>query len=572
MKTKIFLFIFFTLTCFSCNDDFLETPPEDTLTDETYWTREENVRTFANGFYTAYFVGYGSANTWGNYFSGNGQALSDDFAPTVPVAFTPQVPGSGGGWTFTWVRKANLFIDRIQTVPMSDEAKNHWTGVGRFFRGMEYADLVNRFGDVPWYETALTETETEELYRPRDSRTFVMDKVLADFRYAVENVRVTDGTAKQTVNKDVVLAYMSRVFLFEGTWQKYHLNNTAKAAEYLEASKWAADQVITAGKYSLGNYREVFSSLNLASNSEIILYRAYETGLLTHVLLTNNNTEPQSGPSKDVIESYLAKDGLPIKVSPLYKGDKTIADVMTDRDPRITETFVSTTVRLNGLNPNYSTSGYATHKFLNEAIKNNVEASLSNNPTDAPVMRYGEVLINYAEAAAELATVGSSAFTQADLDKSINKLRARPGINLPALQVNGDQPAVNGVVYDDPERDPTVPSLIWEIRRERRVELIFEGFRLNDLRRWKKLEYADTQTNPDINRGAWIRKADYTAADRAKLKVTLTGPEEGYIIPATNAATLRRFDNPRVYLNPLPLDQIKLYTDNNKELPQNPGW
>ena len=576
MKTKIFLFIFFTVTCFSCNDDFLETPPEALLTDETYWTREENVRTFATGFYTDYFAGYGSGNTWANYFAQqplkDAQALNDDFAPAVPVAFTLTVPGSGGGWTFTRVRRANLFIERIPTVPMSDEAKNHWTGVGRFFRGMEYADLVNRFGDVPWYEKTLTETETEELYKPRDSRTFVMDKVLADFRYAVENVRVTDGAAKQAVNKDVVLAFMSRIFLFEGTWQKYHLNNTTKAAEYLEASKWAADQIISSGKYSLGNYRDVFSSLSLANNPEVILYRAYETGLLTHALMSSNNNDPQIGASKDVIESYLAEDGLPIKISPLYQGDRGIANVMANRDPRIYETFVSNTLRLNGLNVNYSTTGYATHKFLNESVKNSLEGSLSSNTTDAPIIRYGEILINYAEAAAELATVGGPAFIQADLDKSVNILRARPGIKLPGLQEEGGLPAINKIIYDDPERDPSVPSMIWEIRRERRVELIFEGFRLNDLRRWKKLEYADTQANPDINRGAWISKADYSATDRAKLKVTLTGTDEGYIIPAPNAANQRIFNNPRVYLNPLPTDQLKLYQDQGVELPQNPGW
>lgn len=107
---------------------------------------------------------------------------------------------------------------------MSDEAKSHWTGVGRFFRAMEYADLVSQFGDVPWIETELTEAETEQLYKPRDSRTLVMDKVLADFRFAAENVRASDGVNGLTVNRNVVLAYMSRVFLFEGTWQKYHAN------------------------------------------------------------------------------------------------------------------------------------------------------------------------------------------------------------------------------------------------------------------------------------------------------------------------------------------------------------
>lgn len=551
----------------SCEKEFLETPPVDKLTDDTYWTTEENVRTFSYGFYTAYFTGYGSGYTWGKYFSG--QSLNDDFAPSNPTQFTRNVPSSGGGWTFSWVRKANIFIDRVQKVPMDDAAKIHWTGVGRFFRGLEYHDLVNRFGDVPWFERELTEADVSELYKPRDSRTLVMDKVLADFKFAAENVRETDGVKGLTVNRDVVLAYMSRVFLFEGTWQKYHNNNNEKAAEYLAASKWAAEQIINSGKYSLGNYRSVFNSLNLAGNPEVIMYRQYEPGILTHALNSYNNKEPQTGPSKDAIDSYLAADGLPISLSEQYKGDRGIANVMANRDPRIKETFVSTELRLNGVANNYSSSGYATHKFLNESIMNAPEGSSNLNPTDAPVIRYGEVLMNYAEAAAELATVGGPAFTQADLDMSINVLRSRPGIKMPHLQVMGTEAAVNDQVYSDPERDTSVPSIIWEIRRERRVELMMEGFRLDDLRRWKKLEYVDTQANPEINRGAWIRKADYKDL---KDDVVLTEGTEGYIIPASAAASQRLFTEPKVYLDPLPLDQIKLYQDNGATLSQNPGW
>jgi starch-binding outer membrane protein, SusD/RagB family len=568
MKKRIFPILIATLLLGSCEKDFLDTPPIDQFEDKGYWTSEDNVRTFSYGFYTAYFAGYGSGNTWGDFFSG--QSLNDDFAPSAPAAFTRNVPASGGGWSFAWVRKANIFINRVQQVPMAEEAKNHWTGIGRFFRGLEYSDLVNSFGNVPWYETELEESDTQQLFRPRDPRTFVMDKVLADFQFAAANVRATDGVKGQAVNRDVVLALMARVFLFEGTWQKYHGGDAAKAKAYLEASKWAADQLISAGKYSLGNYRAVFSSLNLAGNPEVILYRQYETGILTHALHSYNNKEPQTGVSKDAIEAYLAKDGLPIGLSPLYQGDKQgVAKEMTDRDPRIAETFVTSTLRLNGIATNYSTSGYATHKFLNESIKDLPEGSSNLSPTDAPVLRYGEVLINYAEAVAELATLGGPAVTQADLDRSVNVLRSRPGIALPKLEVAGDRPAVKGVAYDDPARDPAVPALIWEIRRERRVELMMEGFRLDDLRRWKKLAYTDTQANPEINRGAWIKKVDYPKLNTG---VVLSNGTEGYLIPAPKAESQRIFSDPKVYLNPLPLDQIKLYKDNQAELTQNPGW
>ncbi|HLR90038.1 MAG TPA: RagB/SusD family nutrient uptake outer membrane protein [Balneolaceae bacterium] len=554
--------LFAALLVVSGCEEHLTRPPLDQMTDETYWTNEENVRTFSWGFYPGFFTGYGSGFTWGAYFSG--QSLNDDFAPTNPPQFTENVPTSGGGWGFANVRKANIFIDRVQGVDMAPEAVEHWTGVGRFFRGLQYHLLVRSFGDVPWYDEVLEEDD-ERLYKPRDPRTVVMDNVLSDFKYAAEHVRESDGEDGLTVNRYVVLAYMSRAFLFEGTFLKYHDIDQQKAEEYLKEAKWAADQIIQSGNYQVSdNYREMFNSLSLAGNPEMILYRKYEIGVLTHALNSYNNREPQTGVSKNAIESYLASDGLPISISPAYQGDRSIEDVMANRDPRLRETIVPE-LRLNGVVSNYSTSGYATHKFLNEEIKDLPEGSSNLNPTDAPVIRYGEVLMNYAEAAAELGTL-----TQEDLDKSINQLRARGEGVVPPLQVIGGQPAVNGAVYDDPKRDPDVSPLLWEIRRERRTELMMEGFRLNDLRRWKKLDYADTVENPDINRGAWVDRNDYPDL---QADVTLDGEgEQGYIVPSTQQQSQRRLYDERVYLNPIPINQITLYRDNGAELSQNPGW
>lgn len=565
MEKKLYLLLCIMLLAGGCKrtmDDFLTRLPPDRMTDPEYWTNEQAVRTFAWGFYTNYFSGYGSGWTWGKYFSG--QSLNDDFAPTAPSQFTQNIPASGGGWSFGYVRKANLFLNRIHLATMDDAAMKHWEGIGRFFRGLEYASLVNRFGDVPWYGKVLEETDIKELYRPRDPRAQVMDSVLADFKFAAENVRKSDGEPGLTINKYVVLAYMSKIFLFEGTWMKYRENNSEKAKQYLEAARWAADKVINEGGYTLGRgYRALFSSLDLAGNQEMILYRRYETGILTHALMSYVNTEGQTGASKNAVESYLCKDGLPIRVSALYKGDKTIDAVMTDRDPRMYETFVKA-LRLNGLIGQPSTTGYAVQKFLNDEIKDKLEGASMLNPTDAPVIRYGEVLLNYAEACAELGIL-----TQADLDRSINQLRSRQGINMPALQVVGVLPAINGQVYDDPARDQTVPAMIWEIRRERRVEMMMEGIRYDDLRRWSKLAYVDTRTNKDINLGAWIKKSDYSS----KLNVVLeNNASEGYMMPAVQASSQRIFNDPKVYLDPLPLDQIKLYKDQGTDLKQNPGW
>lgn len=531
------------------------------------------MRTFAYSFYVRNFPGYASSFdlSFGGFFTG--QTLNDDFASSSRFATT--TPSSNGTWSgaFPQLRRANLMMNRIPTVPMPQEAKNHWMGIARFFRAMEYANQVNDFGDFPYYNRVLTEDDPE-LYKPRDPRTMVMDSVLADFQYAAANVRTNDGD-KTTVNRYAVLARMSEIFLFEGTWQKYHHSNTTKANVYLEAAKWAANEVITKGGYSVVPvYKSLFTSLDLSPNPEIILFRRYEPALLMHAIASyNNQHEPQnSAANKDAIDSYLGKDGLPIALSTTYQGDKTIMVgsakkpanlIIGTRDPRITHTFADS-LRIDGHSGSFShsTSGYAVHKFLNLSLLGTSETLSSTNSSDAPEIRYGAVLLNYAEACAELGTI-----TQADLDKSINKLRDRADVKMPFLQVIGGQPAVNGKVYDDPKRDPTVPSLIWEIRRERRVELMMEGFRLDDLRRWKKLEYVDQVQRKDVNRGAWIKKSDYP-----KSKVIIeNNAAEGYIIPVP-PASVRTFDNPRVYLSPVGPDQIKLYKDQGVELTQNPGW
>lgn len=584
MKILKYIAIAGILSLSSCSkdflgNDFLTKDPLDQLTDPAFWSSENNIRTYTYGFYNYYFRGYGSGFGRGTLY--DGQFINDDFIPISPNEivvdeFVINVPTSGGGWSptlpasqtptgttsyYSRIRKANHFIESVPKAELAEEVQNHWLGIGRFFRGLEYASFVNAFGDVPYVDHVLTEDDPD-LYRPRDPRTYVMDRVLEDFKFAAEHVRASDGPAQQAVNKYVVLAFMSRVFLFEGTWLKYHAIDEAKATEYLEAAKWAAEEVINSGAFSISNnYRGLFSSETLRGNPEVILYKEYAEGILSHSAMSYNNLEPQAGMSKNAIDSYLLSDGLPIGLSPLYENDRTVANALRDRDGRLQQ-IIAPQLRMMNVVSNFALSGYAVQKFLNESLRNQPVGTGSLNITDAPIIRYGEVLMNYAEAAAELGLL-----TQNDLDKTINVLRNRNGVGLPRLEVAGGRPAVNGTPYDDPARDPSVPSLLWEIRRERRAELIFEGHRLNDLRRWKKLEYADTERNPTNNRGAYIVKSAYS--EEQLNGITIDGENEGYIIPS---AAIKRTVEEKLYLDPIPLDQISLYERNGVELKQNPGW
>jgi hypothetical protein len=250
-------------------------------------------------------------------------------------------------------------------------------------------------------------------------------------------------------------------------------------------------------------------------------------------------------------------------------------------------------IRINGAHSGYSTTGILCLKFL-PYTANSVDLiyNSSSNVTDAPIIRFGEVLMNYAEAAAELGQ-----FTQADADKTINVLRNRnikknnvgnvlP--KLPPMTVSGTSVLSNGVEIIDPDRDPTVSPLIWEIRRERCVELIFEGFRKNDLRRWKKYEYLKTiETNgpTTLGKGAYVDLSKFPATTKTKILAAVrfyypnptTEPSKAFIYNLYDA-NMRRDWKPgdpyheRQYLNSVPLDQIKLYLDLGYELKQNPGW
>ena len=574
-----------TAVSFSSCDDFLTRDPQDTVTDvPSFWNNEENLRTSFLDYYTYFFPGYRS--TWeraDNFAETNVADWTDDNAQEVATLFTKVAPTSDAeNWNFKKIRNMNLLLSRIQSSTLGEEAKNHWSGVARLFRAMEYAKLVQKFGDVPYYDAVVGSTDNEQLYRARDPRTTVMDKVNEDLAFACTNIRVNDGTKGLTVNRAVAQGFASRIMLFEGTWQKYHANNTAKAAEYLKAAKDYAAALMQTNAYSIApSYKSLTTSENLAGNPEIIMYRSYVENVVMHSLMSFQNTEMEmSSPSRSFVDAFLTKNGLPIHQAGNtdYKG-KEYAKEILNRDPRLADNIDEESgLRLNGVAAVYAASGYYANRYVNKDLINKPGGMSNTNTTDAPVMKLNEVMLNYIEAAAELADLGQYTLTQADFDKTINAIRDRQSTKMPHVTLAGNALKVNGVEINDPDRDATVKPIIWEIRRERRVELAYEGLRFNDLRRWGKLEYADMVKNKKLNMGAWINKADYPENAEALAKITLcdengnivTG-NEGYIMPITEVAKMRVMAD-KDYLYPVPVDQITMYETHGFKLTQNPGW
>ncbi len=592
MKTRILIFGILIGFFTGCSDDYLDRLPSDKLVDSpSFWNEESNVRNSMYAWYTDFFPGYESGWTRSNFWTlGDAPETSwtDDAAQKAATYFinNAYATASAAGWDFSNVREINLVIERLEANSMLEEDRNHWLGVARFFRAMEYTRLVKRFGGMPWFDQVVIDTDMETLYRPRNSRTEVMDNVLADLEFAGTHVRVLDGTPGLSVNQDVVKAYTSQIMLFEGTWQKYHSENNTLATKYLQVAREAALDLIESDRYAIAaDYLALATSESLAGNPEIILYRAYHPGVITHSVMGFQLQDGQrNAPSKDLIDSYLSANGLPIFQldNDLFENDKEFSMEMANRDPRLYANIDSSRLYLDGVDVLFASSGYYSHRFINYNLTQHT-AQLSI--TDAPVMRYGEVLLNYIEASAELAQLGAYTLTQSDFDRSFNELRKRGSVDMPTVTYDGSNLSVDGGVLNDPERDADVAQVLWEIRRERRVEMVWEGKRFDDLRRWKKLEYADMTLNPKLNLGAWLDKEAFVLWYNENVATVDTQIElsdlnginldragnAGYIVPTDDPTALRAYSQ-KDYLYPVPTDEIALYEENGVTLEQNPGW
>ena len=579
------------------------------MDDGNYWTSESNLRLFSNGFYANYFVGYNS--TWGvDYAPLRGYYFSDDFTSAGKQSgFETQAPASrasvsetaawlttyaGPTWNFSWVRKSNLFLERINTMKsayLTEEAYKHWSAVARFYRGYEYSRLVSVFGDIQYYDKVVGDTELDLLYKDRDSRTMVMDKVYDDFVYVLDNMRLADGNA-QYLNRYIAAGFISRFMLFEGTWQKYHLNNTEKAKKYLELAVTAANLVMNSGAYQFtSDFRSLFGSQDLAGNKEVIMYRHYDAALsITHHVASYSNLTESQGPAPNLAlaKSFICADGKPYKLSALANASKLdIKSMVATRDPRFEATFWDAPMKES------ATMLYAC-KFIDRVGVTYYGKTYpamygsNTNTNDYPVMRLAEVVLNWIEAKAELATMGGVAVSQSDLDKSVNAIRNRPlDATAIAKGIVKTAPLNIGAIPNDPDRDADVPTLLWEIRRERRMEFVYEHTRLMDIKRWKKINYMSGAQNPDMLLGPWINfavefpawlvpekvnKLKVKKADGTVLTYNGTNGADmiGYYIPESVAD--RDAFTDKVYLAPIGNTQISEYTDKGYKLTQTPLW
>ena len=546
--------------------DLLNNDPYDSFTKGNFFTSETNVEMYTNYFYSEW-SGYGNNGSYGTFYF---PTLNDNQAVTgiTPWDFTT-ISADDATWNASYaeVRRANILLENLADVPMSEASMAYYQSLGRLYRAWQHFCVVRKFGDCYWVDHSLTTEDTDILYGKRQDRNFVMDQMLVDLNYAVENMGDKNASSRTAYNVYVAQAIKAQICLFEGTYAKYHKNDEARAEKYLKEAKAAAEAIINSGEFELTpgaeGYRANYNSLELAGNKEMIMYKNYVQDILRHATQDYCcGSTPTNGMSKAAFNAYLMKDGsLPtgddkgvLGTDGYDAGKPVIYHLLEARDPRLAQQIDgylcyvgNNRARYEGVPgqigaaENTVTTGYGILKFDEPETPSGLRQSTTGNVTDCPLFWLAEILLTHAEACAELGETGAAT-------TSINKLRARAG--MPNLALQGD-----------PANNMGVSDLIWEIRRERRVELMFDNNdRYWSLIRWHQLDKLDTEKYPDQTLGAWIEKG-WPVGDGLKL----TNGDHGYI--DLRDTYVRKFEE-KHYLAPIPSSQSVL----NPEIGQNPGW
>ena len=594
MKKNIILYSFIALLSGTAGcSDMLDEYPLDAISPETYYNNADELRSATNQFY-GMFPGAASGYT-------ESADVVCIFNLPSEVQSIRTVPTSGGGWNWEYLRAVNFYLSH--SVRCDDvDAREHFDGIARFFRAYFYFEKVKRFGEVPWFDRELSSTDPE-LFRPRDSRDFIMDKILDDLTYAINNI--SDKKDLYNVTHWTALALKSRICLFEGTFRKYHgipgyekfLNECATASKlFIDNAPYAIYQT------GAQPYRDLFSSMN-AIEEEVILARDYDRSQNVMHEANANTLSPtygRPGMNKKIVNSYLMTNGDRFTDQPGYE-TMQYYDEMQNRDPRLTQTVVGPGyMRINSdavSSPNFgaSTTGYQITKWVTDASGDGYLGS-SN---DYILFRAAEVYLNYAEAKAELGTL-----TQEDLKISIKKIRDRvgmPNIDMDAANANPDPYLC---ALESGYQNVTGPNkgVILEIRRERTIELLLEGFRYYDIIRWKEGKVFEQPYKgmyfPGLTQGSGDNRYDVfdmndgTVDDKEKVDIciytgkkpsvknirkfyklgdefVLTDGDKGNIICHDIEKEPRQWREDRDYLYPIPTQERLL---SNGTLSQNPNW
>lgn len=472
------------LVASSCKKDFLDRYPQTTISPELFFKSEQDLSLYMNGLLNQ---------------SGTGSFLSDqssdNMATTGSIEIKNIMTGSPssqtitGGWDWTRLRNINYFLQNYERAAVSQEVKDHYAGLAKYYRAQFYMGMVKRYSNVPWYSSTIDPGDSTKLYLAPTPRAQVIDSVMSDLAFA--SAHVQESVPGGTPNVWAVKTYYARTALYEGTYRKYHpeLSLAGTAASLLQKAAEVTNGIMASGKfqiYTTGNpgkdYGALFATQDLSGNKEVILNMPYDASKPGASSSNNNSTvfgDYEQSPSRNLVQTYLMTDGS--RFTDIANYDKFgFVKEFENRDPRMKQTIVypgfarvtDNKPYIQRLNKNFT--GYHQLKgYYNTSTDNIVLGSF-----DFPSYRYAEVLLIYAEAKAELGTL-----TQQDVDATVNLLRDRAGVaRLNMAAANGNPDPVLQAQY--PDVAGAQKGVLLEIRRERRVEFAMEGYRYDDLMRW----------------------------------------------------------------------------------------
>jgi hypothetical protein len=589
-KKLLFALILGLLAGAPACSEFLERSPEDRVSDEAVWKTPDHLKLYVNNFYNNSSLlpqrsGFDPTENPFYQDAAGGSDIQITVTHNTRMNGESTVPESGGGWAYgDWsvLRNINYFFSRYQVATGDENEINRYVGEALFFRAIFYFSKIRNFGDVPFYEDLLTLKDDALLHKARDSRNEVVRRLIADLDKAVQYLPSRTGKSWDgRLNKETAMLLQARIALYEGTWEKYHAGTPfgvagSNGTEFITKAKEVTDALIALNSCGLDNvgatngYYNLFNQHTYASSQEVLFWRQYQVGVLVHKWPRYTYTGSSMGLTKRMIDSYLATDGKPIDITGQAQAvnDATLVDVVANRDPRLNQTIyvndnlhiidnratpnrVFNYPQLSGEGQTRCATGYQVYKGHDPS-----EYATENGTAALIYFRYAEALLINAEAKAELGNI-----TQPDLDNTINKLRDRVG--MPHMSLTD----VNSWSYA--KEFPALSNIINEIRRERKVELVCEGFRVDDIFRWAA---ADELIKDYIPLGAKRAQWEGITGEALLGDVSTLPEKDGYINPYGNVSVGTsgyNFNLNRDYLRPLPLTELTL---NPALKPNNPGW
>lgn len=644
-----------SLTSLTACNDYLDVVPESSITPESFFNAEADLSAYSINLYNSVFT-YISPGTYGLSIFANDNATDNQAAVGYSTRWVPGewlVPSSGGEWDFSSIRNCNYFLDKVLpkykvgSISGGEANIRHYIGEVYLMRAQLYFNKLQSIGDCPIIETALADDKDILMEASkRRPRHLVARFILSDLDKAIEYLSETAPGGKNRVSKDVAYLLRSRVALYEGTWLKHHagtafvpggsgwpgsdaegFNSQTEISYFLgEAMKSAqavgdklvnnlventdAAEGMNASFASLNPYYTMFCDTDMEGYSEVLMWREYSESLgVTHnIQMQLQRNGGGSGWTRGLVNSYLMRNGLPIYAAgsgydPEWEKEGVKA-TLQNRDSRI-QIFT----KKDGDIENYTSAGTINYADLEWVVKGNSEtrmvtgyaikkgkhyddymASLHHKGTTGSIVFRGtEALLNYMEACYEL-----NGNIDPTADKYWKALRTRAKVNpdytvtIAATDMTKEAEGDWGAY----SKGALVDATLYNIRRERRNELIGEGMRWADLKRWRACDQIDGYqiegmrywgsvyqgTWTDDNDGNDLVKVDVEGGAGNMSSKEISGVYiRPYQISKINNSVFEGYKfTPAHYLTPLAQSVFrKSSTDgslDNSVVYQNPGW